>query len=177
MWESEGWQCWLPLISPPTNQKNIHKLITPSFVFVVQLLSHVPFFAAPWTVALHASLSFTISLSLLKLMSIELVMPSNHFILCCPLLLLPSIFPASGSFQMSQLFALGGPSIGVSASVLPKNIQGWFSLGLTGLISLQSSLGLSRVFSSPTIWKYQFFSIQPSLWSNSHIRTWLQEKP
>ena len=74
-------------------------------------------------------------------------------------------FPASGSFPMKWLFTSGGPSIRVSASVLPMNIQGWFSLWLTSLI-LQSSLGLSRVFSSTTIWKYQFFSIQPSLWSN-----------
>ena len=74
--------------------------------------------------------------NLLKLMSIELVMPSNHLILCRPLLLLPSIFPASGSFQMSQLFASGGQSIGVSAStsVLPMNIQDWFPLRWTGWI-------------------------------------------
>ena len=87
-------------------------------------------------------------------------------------------FPASASFPMSQLFTVGGQSIGasVSASVLLMNIQGWFSLGLTGLISLQSS-GFSRVFSSPTVQKQQFFSTQPSLWSNYHIPTWLLEKP
>ena len=85
-------------------------------------------------------------------------------------------FPASGSFPMSQLFASGGQSIGASAlaSVLPMNIQGWFPLELTGLISLQSK-GLSRVFSSTTIQKHQFFSIQPSLWFNFHICTWLLE--
>ena len=90
----------------------------------------------------------------------------------------PQSFPASGSFPISQLFASGVRSIGVSAptSVLPINIQGWFSLGLTGLISLLSK-GLTRVFSSTTIWKHQFFSPQPSLWSNSHIHTWLLEKP
>ena len=89
----------------------------------VQSLSHVQFFATPWTVALQASLSITNSWSLLKLMSIESVMPSNHLILCHPLLLLPSIFPASGSFPMSQFFTSGGQSIGVSASasVLPMN--------------------------------------------------------
>ena len=83
-------------------------------------------------------------------------------------------FPASGSFQMSQLFASGGKSIGASAlaSVLPMNIQDWFPLGLTGLISLQSK-GLSRVFSSTTVQKHQFFSTQFSLWSNScHQWTW-----
>ena len=79
---------------------------------------------------------------------------------------------------MSLLFTLSGQSIGASASasVLPKNIQGWFPLGLTGLISLQSK-GLSRAFSSTTVGKHQFFSAQPSLWSNSHICTWLLEKP
>ena len=90
----------------------------------------------------------------------------------------PQSFPASGSFQMSQLFAWGGQSIGVSASasVLPMNIQDWLPLGWTGLISLQSK-GLSRVFSSTTIPKHQLFGAQPSLWSNSQIRTWLLEKP
>ena len=90
----------------------------------------------------------------------------------------PQSFPASGSFQMSQLFASGGQSIGVSAStsVFPMNTQDWSSLGWTGWISLQSK-GLSRVFSNTTVQKHQFFSVQPSLWSKSHIHTWLQEKP
>ena len=90
----------------------------------------------------------------------------------------PGSLPASGSFPMSWLFALGDQSIGnsASASALPMNIQGWFPLGFTGLISLQSK-GLSRVFSSTTIQKHQFFGTQPSLWSNSHILTWLLEKP
>ena len=142
-----------------------------------QFLSHVRFFATPWTVARQASLSITISQSLLKLMSIELVMPSNHFILCCPLILPPQSFPASGSLPMSQCFESGGQSTGasVSASVLPTNIQGWFPLGLTGLISLQSK-ELSGVFSSTIVWKHQLFCAQPSLWSNSHIHTWLLEK-
>ena len=85
-------------------------------------------------------------------------------------------FPASGSFPMSWFFSSGGQPIVASASALPMNIQGWFLLGLTGLISLQSK-GLSRVFSSITIWKDQFFGVQPSLWTNSHICTWLLEKP
>ena len=85
-------------------------------------------------------------------------------------------FPASGSFPMSQLFASDDQSTGASASisVLPMNIQGWFPLGLTGLISLRSK-GLSRVFSSTIIWKYQFFGAHLFLWSNSHIHTWLME--
>ena len=101
-------------------------------------------------------------------MCVESVMPSNHLILCHFLLVLHSIFPASGSFPGSQFFTSGAQSIGVSASasVLPMNIQGWFLLGLTGLISLLSK-GPSRVFSGPTVWKHQFFGAQPSLWSNS----------
>ena len=89
----------------------------------------------------------------------------------------PQSFPASGSFPMSRLFILGGQSIGASASasVLPMNIQSWFLLGLIGLISLLSKR-FSRVFSSTTIEKHQFFGTQPSLWSNFHIRTWLLEK-
>ena len=131
----------------------------------------------PWTTAGQVSLPFTISWSLLKLKSIESMMPFNYLILCCPLLLLPSIFPSIRVFPMSRLFKSGGQNIGASdsASILPMNIQGWFSLGLTALIFLQSK-GLSRVFSSTTIQKHQFFSVQPSLWSNSHIHTWLQEK-
>ena len=79
-------------------------------------------------------------------------------------------FPESRSFPLSQLFASGGQSIGASASGLPMNIQDWFPLGLTGLTSLQSK-EFSRIFSSTTIQKYQFISVQPSLWSNSHIHT------
>ena len=87
-------------------------------------------------------------------------------------------FPASGSFPMNQFFESGGQSIGVSvsASFLPMNIQDWFPLGLTGLISWQSKC-LSRVFSNTTVQKHQFFSVQLSLWSNLHIHTWLLEKP
>ena len=87
-------------------------------------------------------------------------------------------FPASGSLQMSHFFTPGGQSIGVSAStsVLPMNIQDWFPLGWTGWISLQSK-GLSRVFSDTTVQNHQFFGAQLFLWSNSHIHTWLWEKP
>ena len=112
---------------------------------VVQLLSYVQLFASPWTAAHQASLSSTISLSLLKLRAFESVMPSKHLILCHPLLL-PSIFPSIRVFSNELVLHLGGQSIGASASVLPMNIQGLFTLGLTGLISLQSK-GLSRVFS------------------------------
>ena len=90
----------------------------------------------------------------------------------------PQSFPASGSFPMSQLFMSGGKSIGVSAStsVLPMNTQDWSTLGWTGWISLQSK-GLSRVFSNPTLQKHQFFGAQLSSQFNSHIHTWLREKP
>ena len=123
----------------------------------VQSLSHVRLFVAPWIAARHASLSITNSWSLLKLMSIESVMPSDYLIFCRPFLLLPPIPPALESFQMSQLFTWGGQSVGVSASasVLPMNTQDW-SLGWTGWISLQSK-GLSRVFSNTTVQKHQFF--------------------
>ena len=119
----------------------------------VQSLSSVWLFVTPWTAAHQAPLSSPIFQSLLKLMSIELVMLSNHLILCCP-----QYFPASGSFPMSWFFASGGQSIGASASasVLPMNIQGWFPLGLTGLISLLSK-GLLRVSLAP-----QFESINSS---------------
>ena len=113
----------------------------------VQLLSCVRLFVTPWTAARQASLSITNSRSLPKLMSIKSVIPSNHLLLCHPLLL-PSIIPVSGSFSMNQFFASGGLSVTVSASasVLLMNIQDWFPLGWTGWISLQSK-GLSRVFS------------------------------
>ena len=140
----------------------------------VQLLSCVWVFATPWTAAPQASLSITNSQSLPKLISIESVMSSNHLILCHPLLP-PSIFPSIRSFQMSQFFPSGGQSIGVSASVFPMNTQDWFPLGWTGWIFLLSK-GLSRTFSSTIVWKHQFFGTWPSLWSNSHVYTWLVEK-
>ena len=148
---------------------------TGSFVWarekvVVHLLGHVQLFVTPWTAAHQASLFFTISLSLHELMSIESMMLSKHLILCCPFSSCLPSFPASGSFLMSWLFTSGGQSIGVSASasVLPMNIQGWFPLGWTGLISLQSK-GLSRVFSSTTVWRHLFFGTQPFYVQLSHL--------
>ena len=145
----------------------------------LQSLSRVRLFVTPWTIACQASLSITNSQSLPKPMSIESVMPSSHLILCRPFLSCPQSFPESESFQMSQLFASGGQSIGISASassVLPMNTQDWSPLGWTGWISLQSK-GLSRVFSSTIVQKRQFFGAQLSSPSNSHIHTWLMEKP
>ena len=141
------------------------------------LFSHSILFHSSWPhglQALQASPSFTISQSLLKLISIESDISSSVL----PFSSCPQSFPASGSFPRSQLFTSGDESIGASASasVLPMNTQDWFPLGWTGWISLQSK-GLSRVFSNTTVQKHQFFSAQPLLWSNSHICTWLLEKP
>ena len=152
------------------------KLTLTTLLRSVQLLNHVWLFVTPWTAARQASLSFTNSKNLLKSMSIQSVMPSSHLILCCPLLPLPSIFPSIRVFLMSLLFTSGGQTIGVSvvASVLSVNIQDCFLLELNGLISLQYN-GFSKVFSNTTVEKRQFFGTQPSLWSNSHLHTWLLE--
>ena len=115
-------------------------LLSADLFVVVQSLSCVQFLTTPWTAALLASLSFIISQSLLRLMSIESLISSNHLILFIPSFSCPQSLPASGSFPMSRLFPSGGQSIGASASasVLPMNIQGWFPLRLTSLISLLS---------------------------------------
>ena len=133
------------------NSMNILKL-------VVQLLSGVQLFATPRTVAHQASLSFTISWRLLRLMAIESVMLSNGLILCHPLLLLPSIITSLRVFSKSRLFISGGQSIeaSASASVLPMNIQGWFPFGWTGLISVLPK-ELSRVIASTRVQEHQVF--------------------
>ena len=135
-------------------------------------------FATPWIAARQASLFITNSWSSLRLASIKSVMPSSHLILCCPLLFLPQSLLASKSFPISQLFAWGGQSTGVSslASFPPKNTQDWSPLEWNGWISLQSK-GLSWVFANAVVQKHQFFGTQLSSQSNSHIRTWLLEKP
>ena len=140
----------------------------------VQSLSHAQLFGTPWTAACQTSLSITNSQSLLKFMSFESMMPSNHLILCPPLLLLPSIFPSIRVFSNESIRQSSGQSTGVSAStsVLPMNIQDWFPLGWTSLISLQGKW-LSRFFPNTTVQIHQFFSAQLSLWSNSQIHTWL----
>ena len=137
---------------------------------VTKLLSYVQLFATPWTAACKTSLFFTFPKSLLKLMSTESVMLSNHLILCPSLPLLPSIFPSIRVFSNESALHIRWQNTGASASasVLPMNMQGWFPLGLTSLISLQSE-GLSRVFSSSTVQKNKFFGTQPVLLSNSHI--------
>ena len=146
-------------------------------VVVVQLLSCIQVFSTQRSAAHQASLSFTISWSYTN------SCPSSRW--CHPTISssvipfssCPPSFPASGSFPMSWLSASGGQSIGASASasVLLMNIQGWFPLGLTGLIPILSKW-LSKVIPNTTVQKHQFFSAQPSLWSNSHIHTWLLDK-
>ena len=120
----------------------------------------------PWTAALQTSLSFTISQSWLKLMSmsIEAVMPPNHLILCCPLILLPPIFPSIRVFSSELALRIRRPKYwNFIFSISPSNeYSSWFPWGLTGCISLHSK-GLSRVFSNTTLQKHQFFSAQPSL--------------
>ena len=150
--------------------------ISSAYSFVLQSLNHVRLFVTPWTVACQASLSFIISQSLLKLMSIESVMPSNHLILCCPLLL-PSIFPSIRGFSNELALHIRWSkywSFSFSISLSNKYSE-LISFRLTGLTS--QSKGLSRVFSNTTVRKHQFFSAQSSLWSNSHIHTWLLETP
>ena len=136
----------------------------PPFI-VVWLFRSVWLFVSPWNAACQDSLSFTISQRFLKLMSTELMMPSNHLILITPFSSCLKSFPASESFLMTLIFASSGLSIRAlaSASALAMNIQGWFPLGLTGWISLQSR-GLSRVFPNTTVQKIQFFSA-PFLYS------------
>ena len=155
----------------------LDRMTVTEHILCAQLLSRVQLFVTLSTAAHHASLSFTISRSLLKLCSVSqwcyLTISSS----AAPFSSCLQSFPSSGFFLMSWLFTSGGQSIGASASAsgLLVDIQDWFLLGSTGLISLLSK-GLSQVFSSTTIWKHQLFSAQPSLWSNSHICTWLLEK-
>ena len=134
--------------------------------------------ATPWIAARQASLSITNSQSSLRLSPLSQWCHPAISSSVVPFSSCPQSLPASGSFLMSQLFASGGQSIGVSASasVLPMNIQDWFPLGLNAWISMQSK-GLSRVFSNTTVQKHQFFGAQPSSQSNSHIHTWPLEKP
>ena len=142
----------------------------------VQSLSHVWLFATPWTAALQASLSNSNSQGPPKLMSIESVMPSNHLILCHPLLLQPSILPSIKVFSNESAVRIRWPEYwSFSFSISPSNEHPGH-LGLTGWISLQSK-GLSRVFSNTTVQKHKFLSTQLSSQSNSPIFTWPLEKP
>ena len=138
----------------------------------VRSLSHVQFFATAWTAACQASLSITNSRSLLKLVSIESVMPSSHHILCRPLFLPPPIPLSIRVFSNESTLCMRWPKYwSFSFSINPSNdIQDWSPLGWTGWISLQSK-GLSRVFSNTTVQKHQLFGTQLSSKSNSHTHT------
>ena len=144
----------------------------------VQSLSHIQLFVTSRTAAHQASLSITNTRSLLKFMSIESVMSSNHLILCHPLLLLPSVFASIRVFSNELVLPIRWPKYwSFNFNISPFNeYSGLISWRWTGWISLQSK-GLSRVFSNTTVPKHQFFSAQPSSQSNSHIHTWPQEKP
>ena len=148
------------------------------YVVVVQSLSHVWLFVTPWTAAHQASLSITNSRSLPKVMSIELVKLSNHLNFCHPLFLLPSIFPSIRVFSNESVLCTRWPKYwSFSFTISPSNeYSGLVSFMIDYWISLQSK-GLSRVFSNTTVQKHIFFSAQLSLWSISHIHTWLLEKP
>ena len=147
-------------------------------IVVGQLPCHVWPFVTPWTATCQASLSFTISRSLLKFMSIESVMPSNHLLLCYPLLLLPSIFPSIRVFSNELALHIRWPKYwSFSFNISPTNeYPGLISLRMDWLDLLEPK-GLSRIFSNTTVQKHQFFHAQLSLWYNSYIHTRLLEKP
>ena len=155
-----------PLITTSTAAVIFNQFYVPavSMDFCCSVAQSCPTLAIPWTAACQASLSFTISQSLLRFMSLESVIPSNHLILCHPLLLLPSIFSSIRVFSSESALHIRGPK--ASVSVITVNTQSLFPLRLTSLIFLLSK-GVSRVFSSTTIQKHQFSNTQPSLWSNS----------
>ena len=140
----------------------------------MQLLSHVWVFATPWTAECQFSMPFTLSWSLLKFMSIESVMLSNHLIVCHPLLLLPSVFPSINVFSSESALCIRWQAYW-SFSISPSNeYSGLISLSIDwfDLLTVQATLESSNT----TVWKHQFFSAQSSLWSSSHIRTWPLEK-
>ena len=143
-------------------------------VTVICLLSPVQLFATPWIAACQAFLSFTILWSLLRLMSIESVMSSNHLILCHPIFLLPSIFPSIRVFSNESALFIRWPKYwSFSFSISPSNeYSGWCPLGLTGLISLLSK-GLSRIFYSTTIQKHQFMFNRAHLFTKAAVINYL----
>ena len=173
-WQSEQWPLEMGLDVELRNvtEAELQKAFPNSSV---QSLSRVPLFETPWTAAHQASLSITNSQSLLKFMSTQLVMPSNHLILCSPLLLHLQSFPASGSFPMNHLFTSGGQSIGVSASTSSNGYSGliFFRIDWLDLLAAQESLkSLLQHHSSKAsiLWHSAFFMVQLS-------HTWLMEKP
>ena len=148
--------------------------MTWSYFSSVQSLSHVQLFVTPRNAAHQAFLPIINSWSLLKLMSIESVMSSKHLILCHPLLLLPSVYPSIRVFSSESVLRIRWPKYcSFRFSISPSNeYSGLISFRIDWFYVLAESKGLSRVFSSTMVWKYQFFGTQPSLWSNTHIHTW-----
>ena len=145
---------------------------------VVQLLSQVQLSATPWVAVCQASLSYTISWTLLKFMSIESVMLSNHLILWHPLLLLPSILPSIRFFPNESSLHIRWPKYwNFSSSISPSNEYSGLISFRIDWFDLLASPRDSKESSSTTIWKRQFFGAQASLWANSHIHIWLLEKP
>ena len=149
------------IVSETESSNLLHIYICLPILSSVESLSHVRVFATPWTATCQALPCITNSWSLFKFMSIESVMPSNHIILCRPLLLPPYIFSSIRVFSNESVLPIRCQSTGasVSASDLPVNIQDWFPLGWTGWVSLQPK-GLSRVFFKTTAQKHQFFGAQ-----------------
>ena len=146
-------------------------------VVVVHSLSWIQLFATSWTAACQAALSFAISWSLIILMSIQSVMPSNHLILCHPLLFLASVFPSFRVFSNELALRIKWPKYwNFSFGTSPSNEYSGLIFFMIYWFDLLLSKGLSRVFSNTTVQKHQFFSTQLSLWSNSHIHAWLLEK-
>ena len=140
----------------------------------VQSLSHRQLFVTPWTAARQASLSITNCWSLLKLMSVELVMPSNHLILCCPFLLLPSIFPSIRVFSSESVLLIRWPKYwSLSFSLSPSSEYSGLSSFRIDWFDLLAVQGTLKHLIQHTVQKHQFFGTQLSLWSNSHIHTWL----
>ena len=156
--------------------EHAHAFLSQRFAVIVQLLSRVRLFVTPWTVACQDSLSFTISWrSLLKFMSTESVTLSNHLILCCPLLLLPSVFPSIGVFSNESTLLIRWRKYWCFTISPSNEYSGLISFRIDWFYLLAVQ-GTHRVFSNTTIRKHQFFGAQPSLWSSCHI--WrLLEKP
>ena len=178
-WQKKIFKCQSCPITAFKDQKSSIEIFLskPINMVVVQSLRCVWLFVTTWTAGHQASLSFTISWSLLKLMCIESVIPSNHFILCCPLLLLPSIFPSIRVSSNESALHIRWPKYwSFSFSISPSNEYSGllsFRIDWFDLLAVQETLRSLLQHHK----KHQFFGAQPSLWSTSHIHTWLLEKP
>ena len=169
-WDHKSWT-WLSMCTP-----HIYRIKKVSMYICFQSLCCVWLFVTPWTATNQASLPFTISRRLLRLMSTELVMPSNHLIFCHPLLLLPSVFPSIRVLSNESALRIRWPNV-LELQLHHQSFQWIFRVDfLYDWLVWSCCPRDSQVFSSTTIWKHQFFCTQPSFWSNSHLPTWLLEK-